>query len=212
VGPSRIAYGTIIAAGTIQRGDVDLKGQLVQAAGALAPASQQPFDPCRYGTIRRLILRNLEYCGQIIALKTWYETVRVPFMTGNEFHQRAAGGLLKNVELIYAERIQRLKDVTDRIQLSLTGLRAEDSLSAQDQEAMTEQNHWVDRWPDVAARLQDLAGEAAAGGPVLNGLKNTGRGYLATIQSADEETRKTVRDWLQSIVDSHTRLWDSVAL
>lgn len=106
VGPSRIAYGSVIAAGGICRKDILEEGQLY-----IPPApveKMKPFEPGRYGNLARIVKNNLLYIGNIKALKTWYQNVRVLFIR-DEFDQACFDGALANLDLILHERFQRLE-------------------------------------------------------------------------------------------------------
>ena len=111
VGPARIAYGCVIAAGGICRKDVLEENQLYVPA---APAEKTvPFEPGVYKNIDRIIRNNLIYIGNILALKAWYSAVRVLFIR-DEFDRACHAGALTNLDLILSERIQRLEKLTGK--------------------------------------------------------------------------------------------------
>lgn len=111
VGPSRIAYGSVIAAGGICRKDLLQDGQLY-----IPPAPVEktvPFEPGRYGNLDRIVQNNLIYIGNIRALKAWYQNVRVLFIR-DEFDQACFDGALANLDLILNERVKRLEQLADK--------------------------------------------------------------------------------------------------
>ncbi|MDP6849184.1 MAG: hypothetical protein QGI24_10405, partial [Kiritimatiellia bacterium] len=83
VGPSRIDYGTIIAAGTVYRRDVTTPGTLVFGQFART-TGKMPYQPGLYGSISRIVENNLVYIGNIVALREWYRSVRTPLLSGTE--------------------------------------------------------------------------------------------------------------------------------
>jgi UDP-N-acetylglucosamine/UDP-N-acetylgalactosamine diphosphorylase len=106
VGPARIAYGSVIAAGGICRNELLEENQLHIPA---APAEKTvPFTPGVYKNIDRIVKNNLIYIGNIRALKAWYQNVRVLFIR-DEFDQACFNGALANLDLILKERFQRLE-------------------------------------------------------------------------------------------------------
>jgi hypothetical protein len=111
VGPARIAYGCVIAAGGICRKDIPDDNQLHIPA---APTEKTvPFTPGVYGNIDRIIKNNLIYIGNIRALKEWYKTVRVLFIR-DDFDRACHAGATANLNLILSERIQRLEKLTGK--------------------------------------------------------------------------------------------------
>lgn len=108
VGPSRIAYGSVIAAGGICRQDL-LEEKQLHVPAAPEPKTI-PFEPGRYGNLDRIVKNNLIYIGNICALKAWYENIRALFMR-DEFDEAAHTGALANLDRIINERFQRLEKV-----------------------------------------------------------------------------------------------------
>ena len=106
VGPARIAYGSVIAAGGICRKDILEEGQLHIPA---APEEKTvPFVAGVYGNIDRIVKNNLLYIGNIRALKAWYQNVSVLFIR-DEYDRACFDGALANLDLILKERFQRLE-------------------------------------------------------------------------------------------------------
>jgi len=111
VGPARIAYGCVIAAGGICRKDILEENQLHVPA---VPAEKTVlFEPGVYKNIDRIVKNNLIYIGNIRALKAWYSTVRVLFIR-DEFDRACYEGALANFDLILKERIQRLEKLAGK--------------------------------------------------------------------------------------------------
>ncbi len=112
VGPSRIAYGTVVAAGGICRKDVLEENQLHVPA---APASTTKLYNPIYRKMDRIVENNLRYIGNIVALKEWYRMVRQTFMCRDPFDTACYEGGLKNLDRILAERIKRLGDLAKKM-------------------------------------------------------------------------------------------------
>jgi UDP-N-acetylglucosamine/UDP-N-acetylgalactosamine diphosphorylase len=111
VGPARIAYGCVIAAGGICRKDVLEENQL-HVPAVLAEKTVQ-FEPGIYKNIDRIVRNNLIYIGNVCALKAWYENVRVLFIR-DDFDRACHAGAVANLDLILNERIQRLEKLTGK--------------------------------------------------------------------------------------------------
>jgi len=111
VGPARIAFGCVIAAGGICRKDVLEENHL--HVPAVPPEKTVLFEPGVYKNLDRIVRNNLIYIGNIRALKAWYSAVRVLFIR-DEFDRACHAGALANLDLILSERIQRLEKLTGK--------------------------------------------------------------------------------------------------
>ncbi|MCF7850006.1 MAG: hypothetical protein K9M45_14225, partial [Kiritimatiellales bacterium] len=106
VGPARIEYGTIVAAGGTCRKDVLKPGQL-HIPKNLAGATMD-YETGVYRGITRIVRNNLHYIGNIIPLSEWYLNVRKRFMNRDAFDAACYEGAVRNLDLVLAERIKRL--------------------------------------------------------------------------------------------------------
>ena len=174
VGPSRIAYGTVIAAGGICRKDLLEENTLY-----MPPAPKErtiPFTPGRYSNADRIVKNCLFYIGNIKALKAWYENVRVLFIR-DEYDQAVYDGALANLDLILNERFRRLEQLGENV--PELGKKIVD-LS----------RDWKKPLDTMASASLMSAVEAA-----------DQRDYLAAIQNLTPPARFAATAWLQSIVD-----------
>jgi UDP-N-acetylglucosamine/UDP-N-acetylgalactosamine diphosphorylase len=116
VGPVRLGYGNIVAAGTILRKDVTEEGRLIFAkspSGAIIQAT-----PRMYPALSRVVANNLLYLANLIALHQWYVHVRRPFFQTQEFGDPIYAGVLDTLTLAKKERIKRLRDLADKVKAS----------------------------------------------------------------------------------------------
>jgi acetyltransferase-like isoleucine patch superfamily enzyme len=72
VGPRRVGYGSIVAAGQVLRRDVD-EGRLILDVAA---AADSPVRAPSGGRIERIWRHNADFIGQLVALRAWYRHVR----------------------------------------------------------------------------------------------------------------------------------------
>ena len=174
VGPARIAYGCVIAAGGICRKDILEDNQLHIPA---APVEKTvPFQPGVYGNIDRIVKNNLIYIGNIRALKVWYENVRVLFIR-DDFDRACHEGALANLDLILKERTQRLEQLAAKAP-GLGNLMAGFS------------KHW------------NAPLEAVACAELMSEIERADKAnYIAAIQNLSTGARAAATAWLQSIVD-----------
>jgi hypothetical protein len=202
VGPLRIAYGTILAAGMICRRDVPEPGRLLfgqprHGAGSI------PYEPGHYGQIGRILRNNMVYIGNLRALDAWYRHVRTPFMVRDPWHAACHEGVLQRLREGTAERVRRLKQLADKMQRSLEFARTRHGETLPDspyglQQALHERRD---------ALADALACEDGGAHPPPETLvkaveqAETGK-YLEFVHALPNETKRAATAWLQSIVDT----------
>jgi bifunctional UDP-N-acetylglucosamine pyrophosphorylase / glucosamine-1-phosphate N-acetyltransferase len=112
VGPCRIAYGTVAAAGTILRKDQLQPDHLVfegiGRSGSLA------FKPGGYRNVKRILVNNFIYLGNLVALGLWYRNIRYLFV-GTNFPSELHQGLLHVLDMAIDERIKQLKLLSEKM-------------------------------------------------------------------------------------------------
>lgn len=106
VGPVHTGFGTVVAAGSILRGDVDEDGMLVMT-GSL-PDRVRPATPHSYRQLGRILERNLTYLANLDALQAWYTHVRRPFFDTEELGPLVFKGARRVLDSARAERGKRL--------------------------------------------------------------------------------------------------------
>ncbi len=114
VGPARIAYGTVIPAGTICRQDILEEGKNFRRAPR-APKKPGSLPSRIYRGIDRIVANNLIYIGNLWALKAWYQHARERTMSGDVFSQACHAGALVQIEDGLKERIKRMRELADKM-------------------------------------------------------------------------------------------------
>ncbi len=105
VGPIRVGYGSVIAAGSVLRSDV---GEELLVMTAPLPGGQVKFSPSNYRAANRLVAKNVVYLANLVALRQWYEQVRQPFFAAQEFGPLMYAGALAMLDSATKERTSRL--------------------------------------------------------------------------------------------------------
>ena len=206
VGPIRIGYGTIISAGTIYRKDF-LKGDSILFAKPMLN-KHLPFHPGLYPGIKRIIVNNINYLANIIALKRWYVDVRALFFKSNPLEKILYDGALKRIEMIFDERIKRLKEVADKMPKSLEACNgiAEGRASKKQQDLKRE---FYEKWTLMEEFLRNChkkTGDAEKRAEFLEiihkSINKEGRGnYLGIIEKMKNDGITSSMQWLQGLVD-----------
>jgi bifunctional UDP-N-acetylglucosamine pyrophosphorylase / glucosamine-1-phosphate N-acetyltransferase len=188
IGPCRLAYGTVVAAGTICRNDQLEERHLI--FGSKNRSGSIPYTPGGLLGLKRIIRNNLIYIGNLTALGRWYRHVRAKFI-GSDFPPALHAGLLETIEVCIAERVRQLGRLSAILGQSQNG----------------GQHELVARWNEIQARL--LHASASDGSQqLLEGFVSIiertvgeiGKSYLDVIKALDSEQAAAGILWLEGIV------------
>jgi len=119
VGPIRLGYGNVVAAGSLLRKDFPEDNQLIVAK---TPSPKTiPFRGGTYPNLKRVVTNNILYLANLMALEEWYRQVRRPFFDSQEFGLLMFSGLLDKLVLARKERLNRLRILAEKAKGSLEG-------------------------------------------------------------------------------------------
>ena len=187
IGPCRLSFGTVVAAGTIVRRD-ELRPDRLLFGGAIRGGSMK-FAMGKYTGARRILQNNVVYIANLMALAHWYISVRSQFI-GEMFPEPLHQALTNNVRCAIDERVTRFEVFSRQYAESEDGSDIDD---------------W---WTELAGHYS--AASATTGDQQLRDsfldrllaeAEKQDRHYLRTIQALDRETISGGSQWLQSIVD-----------
>jgi UDP-N-acetylglucosamine/UDP-N-acetylgalactosamine diphosphorylase len=206
VGPSRVDYGTVLAAGSILREDVlplTKGGRLISGPVAL---QEREFHCGMYREVKRKVINNILYIANLLALRAWYAHVRSTFLADREFGPELLEGAKSAIEAALSERINRFREFSGKMEQSIQLSRKYlpepqwDKLRTQKKELLENR----------CALEVCFAGELEAGCgtedkehflEALCGRKPAGGDYISAIQNLDDTDRRHGSAWLQAIVD-----------
>ncbi len=198
VGPSRLGFGTVIAAGSIFRGDCLQDGMALSATNT---DKSKPFEPYRRKDIQRIFTNNIHYISNLIALKQWYMHVRKQFFHHQIFGDKLCNGALKILDSAIKERVKRLSALVEEIQQGDSRkIVTQKNESLKSTDAMVDLLTHKDFDDDKKAAFRD---------EFLEGLNHTivihDYNYIETIQGLDSSTVSKGVNWLGGIVDKTVR-------
>ncbi len=195
VGPCRITYGTVLAAGSICRKD-QLKANRLVIAGQV-PNASMPLQRASYRNLRRVLEQNFYYIGNLMALMQWYRLVRSQFV-GRAFAQPLLDGLIRTLQNGIDERIKQLEQLKDKVEASgAASSKSHASFCRHWDQIKTSFQKWQTYEGDSAFRDRFLAGLEIA-------LQQNEPQYVPVIQSLDAELANEGSQWLQDIVEHLT--------
>jgi bifunctional UDP-N-acetylglucosamine pyrophosphorylase/glucosamine-1-phosphate N-acetyltransferase len=205
VGPARIGFGTVIAAGTIQRGDCLEEGKLLR--GEELPCSSEPFHPGLYGDIRRRVINNILYLSNLLALRQWYIHVRGAFPADREMGEALHQGAIETLDKAVTERLVRFRTLAEKMEASMD--LAERFLPEENRAMIiSRQREFHDHWPEMEVSLTDRR-EETAGIKARDGFlgKLTAAiaeesDYIRVIRSLNKDARSLGTTWLRQAVNA----------
>ena len=205
VGPTRLGYGMVIAAGTIYRGDYTQGGKILASEGLKRKESD--FYPGVYWNISRRTFNNINYISNLMALRQWYIGTRSQFFQGDFMSQELYKGVLEKVDMAIEERINRLKALVQKMPQSVEAyqkiMRGKGS-----QELLNQKKELMERWEEIEDIL--YSSKSKMGQPSIReaflekinqDIKDKGVDYIKVIQGLDKTWSSKGTQWLQGIVD-----------
>ena len=204
VGPTRIGYGTVIAAGTIYRRDCPEGATLIE--GCERGVEEKPFHAGFYGSIESRLSNNILYIAHLLALQAWYIHVRKHFFTGREFGAAIYEGALEKLDMAVAERIKRFEALADKMEQSIE--ISERILSgAKKERQIAQQQAFRTGWPQIKESLANVDPENRVSkerevffSKIEDRIVDA-ENYITFIQSLDNEAVTAGTAWLQTFVD-----------
>ncbi len=113
VGPLRIGYGNVVAAGTILRRDCPEENRLITAPASVGKTTE--FIPGSYPDSGRVLGNNCLYLANLAALEAWYLHVRESYFAAQEFGALVSAGAREQLTRARQERLTRLRDVAETL-------------------------------------------------------------------------------------------------
>jgi UDP-N-acetylglucosamine/UDP-N-acetylgalactosamine diphosphorylase len=209
VGPVKITYGTIVAAGTIVRKDI-LKGGSIIFGHALYNRSIS-FTPGLYTAVRRIIRLNTEYIANIIALKRWYLDVRSKLMESDMMEKALFEGAVEKIDCVFKERISRLGEVAARMPKSVE-IFTRSHGGGKSKQGLRMKMDFFEKWDDIEFAFNDEmnhVGDTSKRDEFLNALEKAiekgGARYINTLKGISPSKAEAGTMWLAGIVEEIKR-------
>jgi bifunctional UDP-N-acetylglucosamine pyrophosphorylase/glucosamine-1-phosphate N-acetyltransferase len=207
VGPCRLEFGTITAAGTICRKDQFQPGQLVFAG--TGKDGTMPFTRGMYPGIKRIVINNIVYIANLMALGQWYHQVRSQFIS-NDFPELLFEALKEKLFLAMDERIGRLKALSQRMPDS--AIAYQKAAGKNGSGVVVQQKHeFYEKWAELEGYFKsqkeiDIKTDAKDTflEKIRKSISAVGKDYIDVIRNLEKEDKEQGTQWLQGIVDCIT--------
>lgn len=189
VGPVRLGFGTVIAAGSVVRHDMTEDNKLVIAK--VHPGKVMDVRHHAYVNLGRIMGNNVIYLANLAALEQWYTHVRRLFFSRQEFGSLMYAGAFDKLALAKKERISRLTSLAGKIPAHHAAQRE----VSENMESVC--GLFSADLPDSILRGRDsfLAAFEEAGA-------RDAAGYIDAIRALPPATARPGVVWLQQIIDS----------
>ena len=211
VGPVTIEYGTIVAAGTIVRKDIDKEDTMLLGSPALARSI--PFHADIYSNIGRILKLNINYIASLIALRSWYLNVRSIFAK-DIFEKDLHKGAVEKLDAAISERLKQLRKIAEKMPESID---VQKSISDKPSEKLImRKKEYGKKWPDIEAFLNGCIEENDDNRNrdgfleiIVNAISQRGNHYITVVKSLEKEESQKGTEWLKRIIDSiNSRVWE----
>jgi bifunctional UDP-N-acetylglucosamine pyrophosphorylase/glucosamine-1-phosphate N-acetyltransferase len=187
VGPVRVGYGTVVAAGSVLRDD-EVEGGLLLAV-APPRGLRREYRPYAYRNLARVVRNNVLYMANLVALEAWYRLVRQPFFMRQLMGQLVHEAALEVLAQAKSERATRLREMAAKV--------------PDGEKAGKEFRERVDDVCSLFERAQ--CGPSSEGEALLAGMRaadpEEAGEYLQSIQGMGRELSAQGTRWLQGIID-----------
>jgi UDP-N-acetylglucosamine/UDP-N-acetylgalactosamine diphosphorylase len=202
VGPAKLAFGTVIPAGQIWRGNVEKPNQLVARAGFKRDLAMN-YNPNTFSSVSLLVRNNLTYIGNILALDAWHRVVRSRYLNEYAFQEACRVGARKRLADILSERLNRLDELLKKVEKSF----------ANDPSPQKENQELVQQWAKAKEALTKLieSRDAVVVPSEVTAIVNAlpAKEYLTEVQALSEVDSTILNLWLTYHVATVERLMPS---
>jgi len=209
VGPCRIAFGSVITAGSICRKDVLQEGRMVSDIQGRSVNVQKKAG--FYSQVKRIVFNNIYYIANLVALSVWYRTVRSLFISDVYYPESVHFATLKIIETAIRERRKRFYDFCGKMPESIEIYLASSGDNASS-ELLNQKKELFGFRDEVMLMLTGKSSENFNCHEmdifihgILKSKSEKGLNYLDSIGSLDKESKENGSAWLWHIVKAVCR-------
>ncbi len=185
VGPVRIGFGCLTAAGSIIRKNELRNDRLIVGAGF--KEGSIPRKKGGFGRIDSIIDNNIHYIAGLVSLRHWYRHIR-PLFTDGELTGHLIKGLKDTLDGCIRERIHQL----EKLRLNLSAMNFQSDTIRRIESVIEYLNsEWdKDRFTEQGEIFVST---------VEHHIRQVGKDYIRVIQGLEPEEQNQGSDWLYRI-------------
>ena len=194
IGPVRLGFGNVVAAGSVLRHDYPQDGLLIFET---TPANgAKDYSRAAYPNLRRIVENNLLYLANLSALESWYTHVRKPFLEARPFGSLLYAGVREALASAGKERLKRLRAMAEKA-AAFSGPDAEARKEFLGQTGFCE-DLFTGKIPDVFTKTEPL--REAFLEDFAKSAQNNKTDYIGVIQNLPGAVSAKGTAWLNGIV------------
>jgi acetyltransferase-like isoleucine patch superfamily enzyme len=190
VAPVHLAFGSVIAAGSIVRKDVAEN----QLSSGHPPASSGNYDLDRYFDLSRKFITTADLVGNLHALRAWYEDIRLPYSGSGE------RPLYQAADAEFARHIQHRSKEVAKIIGKLENSLAKECMNSEDISFCEQHRMLLESRDRIQAFLVREEYPAAPQRLILDyeRLRKT-QNHVEAVRSLTEDASRAAALWLREI-------------
>ena len=200
IGPLRLGYGNVVAAGCVLRGDIPESNKLIYPPACAGGVKD--FVPAAYPGFKRIVENNILYLANLAALEAWYREVRKPFLEAQEFGSLLFAGVMDQLALAGKERRKRLEAMAEKAAAAVSKELPPESVQAR----CEFQEHLKSTGGAFAEEVKSGETEKCRESFLRDFQKATGgdrRNYIAAVQGLPSDVSSQGVRWLSLLVDEY---------
>ena len=211
VGPVRLAFGSVSAAGSVVRKSEETPNRLILGGGLKSMSLAR--QPGVYTQVRNIFDLNLSYIAELMALRAWYAFVRPLFasnpfgsdpLQSNALQKQLIIGLQENLDNCIQERIKRLAALKEKLEFSKERITA--ASKGGGKEAVKDHDAVLSALEDAEEIFDGLMVSDSLGRTaepffreVEQNIGERGPDYLSVIRNLSEKAVGQGTQWLSGI-------------
>ena len=199
VGPLRMGYGNVVAAGSVLREDVPQENQFI--ISKKHPGKIIDTTPKTYNKLAHIVRSNILYLANLMALEQWYVHVRQPFFNNQEFGDLLYDGLIDKLSLAKAERIKRLRAMAEKMPDSLESNGHKGKIAVAKRNFYQKREEVCELFTEKDPIIKEHGERDRFLAGFYNHKKETNSSYIDVVQSLPTGVSQEGVKWLNQIVD-----------
>jgi hypothetical protein len=165
-----------------------------------------PFMPGMYQNIKGIVVKNIAYIANLMALMQWYAHVRSQFIS-DDFTGPLFVGLKEKLRMAIDERIQRLKALSQKMPESVIAYQnyAKEDASSR---ILKQKNEFFERSDALEEYFRSQGNIAVEENlrdafleKIRQDVQTSGKDYISVIKGLKNTEKEQGTLWLQTIVD-----------
>jgi len=204
VGPVRIGYGSVIAAGVVCRKDYPQGNRVITESDV--STHDKSFRLGFYKSIKHRVYNNICYIANLLALRQWYIHVRQPFFRREDMGGELYAGAMDKLEIAIDERLKRFRDLSGKMETSIE-MGKNTAKKGTQEKLLKQKKELSENWPQIEETLTsgkeitvDLTNRHSFIDVIHKRMKDESD-YIRVIQGLDRDESVIGTAWLQNIVD-----------